>query len=143
MSVQIYSRKRIAYVATVVSFIVCIGMLISFLSDYPGHIARAVGGALVFGIADGVVVLGFVLICIYGIVKVISPTTVEGSLKRTNGDFAVRVRNDLVISLNGKNYKFPLDSQVNAKLNSLSSDTLQVRMEVGAFGYPLTLEVSG
>ena len=85
--------------------------------------------------------VGCLFVCLYAGVRVFRPTIVEGSLARTNGHFVRREHNDLVICVQGRKYKFPLDSNIDARLNAASAETVQVRMEVGAFDRPFYLEV--
>jgi hypothetical protein len=132
-----------AYAVLGPSLILSGGMLVSFLRDYPKDIGKASGRILAFGIVGGLVVIGFVAVCLYGAFKVVRPTRVVGTLKRANGDLVTRVHNDLVIQVEGKKFKFPLDSGIDKKLNSLPSENVQVQMEVGAFGYALSLKVHG
>jgi hypothetical protein len=142
MTTEIYSRKPMAYAAVGLSFILCGGMLISFFRDYPKHMVKASGSTLAFGIMGGFVVIGFVAVCLYGAFRVVRPTRVEGSLTRTNGGLVTRQHNDLVIQIDGKKFKFPLDSSIDEKLSGLpSSQTIQVQMDVGAFGYALSVRV--
>ena len=89
----------------------------------------------------GVLMVGCLFLCLYAGVRVFRPTIVEGALARTNGHFVWREHNDLVICVQGRKYKFPLDSNIETRLNAASSETVQVRMEVGAFGRPFYLEV--
>jgi hypothetical protein len=141
MSAEIYSRKRMARIGACLGFVVFGGMVVSFLRDYPKHLISVSGSTFVIGLVGGVLIVGSLLAYLYVAVRVFTPTMVEGILTRTNGSFVNREHNDLVIRLKGKRYKFPLDSGVSTKLNDVAADSLQVRMEVGAFGYPLSLEV--
>lgn len=131
-----------AYAAVGLCLILCGGMLTSFLRDYPKHIVKASGITLILGIMGGLVVTGFFAVCLYGACKIVRPTLVEGSLTRTNGNLVTRQHNDLVIQIDGKKYKFPLDSCIDEKLQGLpSSQTIHVRLDVGAFGYVLSAGV--
>ena len=72
----------------------------------------------------------------------IRPKIVEGFLIRTNGNFVNRERNNLLVQLEGKRYKFPLDSGVDTRLNNISSERIELRMEIGAFGSAISVEIN-
>jgi hypothetical protein len=111
------------------------------LRDYPKHLTAASGSTFLIGLVGGMLIGGSLFVCLYAGIRVFRPTIVEGALARTDGHFARREHNDLVICVQGRKYKFPLDSNVDTRLNAASTDTVQVRMEVGAFGRPFYLEV--
>ena len=140
MKQKVYSRKHLAYIVAGLCLILFVCLLVSFLPEYRSDIAKASGARWVFVIVEGCIVLGPILVYMYCAFRAIRPTVVEGRLQKTNGNFVNRDRNDLIIRLKGKRYKFPLDSGVDTKLNGVSTETILVRMEVGAFNYPLLLE---
>lgn len=141
MTTQIYSRKRMARIGACLVFAVYGGIVISFFRDYPRHLNSSFGSNSALVIAGGVLILGCILPFLYAAVRVFKPTIVEGELARTDGDFVRREHNDLVICVKGRKYNFPLDSCVDTKLNAASAETIQVRMEVGAFDRPFHLEL--
>jgi len=142
MAIEVYSRKPLAYAAACLCLVLCGGILTSLLRDYPMHIAKASGSTLAYGILGGLVAIGFVAVSMYGAYRVLRPSTVEGPLQRMNGHLVIRRDNDLVINIAGKMYRFPVDSGIDQKLSaSPSSQPVQVLMEVGAFGYALSLKV--
>lgn len=141
MTGEIYSRKRLARIVGILGIVLCVGMLISFRQRIAQEMAGARSSTLIFGIVEGSV-LAFILVYLYGAFRLIWPRQVEGRLLKANGNFVNRERNNLVIRVDEKRYKFPLDSGVSAKLDDVSADALQVRMEVGAFNYALSLELT-
>jgi len=144
MTTEIYSRRPLAYAAAGLFLVLCGGMLISFLRDYAKHIANASGSTLGVGILGGLVAIGVLGMYLYGAFRIVRPTRVQGHLARANGDVVTRQHNNLVIHLDGKKYKLPLDSGVDKKLNALPpSEVVQVEMDVGAFGSILSLRVRG
>jgi hypothetical protein len=136
----IYSTKRMGYVGACLSFPVCIGMLIPFLQSFPKRLTASSGSTFVFGVLGGALVLAFLVIWLYAAFKVFKPTVVEGVIEKTKGEFVSRAGNNLVICLDGKQYRLPQDRDVCAKLNSVPTHVLRVRIQVGAFRYVLSLE---
>jgi hypothetical protein len=138
MTREVYSRRLMSRVVACISFAVFGAMLVSFLRDHPSHLKAASGSTLFYDVVGGASIVACLLVTLYAGFRVFNPTIVEGSLTQMDGRFVLRERNDLVICVNGKKYKFPLDSKIDT---SLPSETVQVHMEVGAFHRPFYLEV--
>jgi hypothetical protein len=102
---------------------------------------EASGRSIVFVIFEGILLLGSMLLYLYYAFRTIRPRIVEGPLERTNGNFVNRERNELVVQVDGKRYKFPLDSGVDTKLNNILAESIELRMEIGAFGSAISAEI--
>ena len=141
MKKEVYSRRLMSRIVACLSFVVFSGMLVPFLRDYPEHLKAASRSTLSYGIAGGALIVACLLVCLYVGFRVFSPTIVEGPLTRMDGGVVRREGNDLVICVNGKKYKFPLDSKIDASFQPAPSESVHVRLEVGAFGRPFYMEV--
>lgn len=137
----IYSTKRMAYAGACLSFILFAGMSISFLREFPKRLIASSGSTLTFGIVGGVLICCVLGVLLYAAFRVFKPVVVQGVLEKKSGEFVIKkTNNDLEIQIDGKRYRLPLDHEARTKLNSVPTDTVRVRLEVGAFRYVLSVE---
>jgi len=137
---EVYSRKTFSRVAACLGIAISGGMVVSFWKDYSKHFAAPTGRAMIYGLVCTGLILAFIGLILYGALRVLKPKIVTGVLAKVNGNFVNRKHNELVIYVDNQDYRFPLDSNIDVKLNDARGETIQVRMEVGAFRRPICLE---